>query len=473
MNAELPQGVWLETLGTTIDNYGAPVANRDVYPKIATAMAAILAPGAAAASLLLQQFASVGRYFVENAQDVPDKSPLFDSQVRLGMDRYVAGPPAAETLDLPELTGPAVQDAELDGQNMFAFSTVYAIAQLDEMKVFYTVDRLTEDFLNGVLATQHDAGGKLLDEWFWARRDRMTEADRRSVFSRMLGMPGGDVPKDVQPNIPFNDRFLGFLSSVAEFDRQQRISDLFTSTLAGNRGGSLAMTMENVRQKGHDLGANMSLYAYGYAHFAARRLNADFSNALNILKHPVITKLLGVTTPYQVIERKCIADFGKAPDIVRLRTMADAGKRIIDIVAKNSAAWSSASGLPLFPDLAAVAVGRQAAAASGKAPILSQIKAAGGPSAISVEDTEELIRQTQFWLAVNGLQYEDVDRRAQPKLNPYEPSIPAFSGLTSSTMPVNGAGAGSAMDKIKQMVSSGQAPTLDQLKSMLPGGFTN
>jgi hypothetical protein len=28
------------------------------------------------------------------------------------------------------------------------------------------------------------------------------------------------------------------------------------------------------------------------------------------------------------------------------------------------------------------------------------------------------------------------------------------------------------MDKIKQMVASGQAPTLDQLKSVLPGGFS-
>jgi len=502
--AEFPHAIqqaWLETLGTVPSFIGGALgtmSNRDAYPLIADAMAASSVistaasgtgtTGAATATgtnpgppLIIQQFASVGRYVVAHGAEVPVGSPLFPSQVRLGMDRYVSGPPAAETLDIPELTGPSVQEAELDGQNMFVFSTTYAISQLHEMKAFYTVDGLTEDFLNGVLATKFDEGGKLLDGWFWGRRDRMTEPERMSVFSRMLGVPGGEVPKDIQPNTGFNDYLMGFLASVAEFDRQQRISDLFSGNLAGTRGNSLAMTMENVRQKGHDLAANMSLYAYGYAHYSARRLNADFSAAFNILKSPVIQKLFGVTTPYQVIERKCISDFGKAPDIVRLRTMADAGKRILDIVAKNSSAWSSASGLPLFPDLSAVAAARQAAAASGtlspravasrSLSLVStpNINAAGGPSAISVDDTEELIRQTQFWLAVNGVQYDDVDKRSQPKLSPYEPSIPPLGGMASTGLPANGAG--QAMDKIKQMVSAGQTPSLDQLKALLPSGF--
>jgi hypothetical protein len=342
------------------------------------------------------------------------------------------------------------------------------------MKSFYTVDRLTEDFLNGTLATQHDSGGKLLDDWFWKRRDRMTEAERMSVFSRILGTPGGEVSKDVQANTGFNDYFIGFLAAVAEFDRQQRISDLFSSSFAGARSNSLAMTMENVRQKGHDLAANMSLYGYGNAHFAARRLNADFTSTFNILKNTVIQKLFGVTTPYQVIERVCISDFGKAPDIVRLRTMADAGKTILDIVAKYPTAWSSANGKPLFPDLTAVAAARLAGAAAsvartGPSLVAPSVALAGGDSAISLVDTEKLIRQTQFWLAVNGVQYDDVDKRSQPKLNAYEPSIPPLAGMGTTGTPANGAAG--AMDKIKQMVSSGQTPSLDQLKALLPTGF--
>lgn len=459
----LPQlrSAWLETLGSTANANGASVANKDMYAQIADIIATMQKVGDEKVPILFQQFAYVNRYAVTHAGDVPVNSQLFASEIRVALDQYVAGPPPTDTLDIPELTGAAVQDAQIDASNISAFATVYAIAQLEEMKSFYTVDRLTEDFLNGVLATQYDAGGRLLDTWFWKRRDRMTEAERRSIYSRMLGMTGGEVAREVQPNTDFNDRFMGFLSAIAEFDRQQRISDLFSGNFAGNRTSNLTMTMENVRQKGHDLAANMSVYGWGYAHYGARRLNADFTAVLEILKNPVIQKLLGVSTPYQVIERRCIADFGKSPDIVRLRTMADAGKRIIDLIAKNAQAWSGSTGHPLFPDLNAVAVYRQNAAAG----------VAVGPSDISLEDTDELIRQTQFWLAVNGIQYEDLDQRSKPKLNAYEPSLPAYGGGIAPGGVAGGAG--SAMDKIKQMVSSGQTPTLDQLKSILPGGFGN
>jgi hypothetical protein len=36
---------------------------------------------------------------------------------------------------------------------------------------------------------------------------------------------------------------------------------------------------------------------------------------------------------------------------------------------------------------------------------------------------------------------------------------------------IGASGAAGAMDKIKQMVSSGQTPSLDQLKALLPTGF--
>jgi hypothetical protein len=453
------QRVWIETLGSTFKADGTTVVkNRVLYPVIADIMLANSASSAggitgAGPSLIFQQFASVSRYVIANAGEVPSDSPLFDSQVRLGMDRYVGGPPPAETLDIPQLTGPAGPEGEIEGPNILNFATMYAVRYLDDMGLWDTVDTVTEDWLNGLLASGFDGAGKLLDAWFWGRRDRMSPPERRMLYTRMMGAADGDIPKHIQPNTDFHDRFMGFIGSAAEFDRQNRISDLFNNSLAGNRGRSLAMTMENVRQKGHDLAANMSLYAYGYSHFAARRLNADLNSAFNILKNAQIQRLLGVNNPYQVIERVAIAKQGKSPDIVRLRTMADSGKRILDIVGRNVTAWTSANGLPLFPDLTGSVTGP-------------------GPSAISLQDTLELIRQTQFWLAVNGVQDQQVDTYSRPVVAPYAPSIPAINGVTPSMPSMNGAGAASAMDKIKQMVASGQAPTLDQLKSVLPGGFS-
>jgi len=161
------QRVWIETLGSTFKADGKTVVkNRDLYPQIADIMLANSAANPAAnlaPTLIFQQFASVSRYVVANAGDVPVDSPLFDSQVRLGMDRYVGGPPPAETLDIPPLTGPAGPEGELDGQNILSFSTIYAIKQLDDMLLWDTVDSVTEDWLNGLLASGFDAAGKLLD----------------------------------------------------------------------------------------------------------------------------------------------------------------------------------------------------------------------------------------------------------------------------------------------------------------------
>jgi hypothetical protein len=453
------QRIWLEAMGKTIPAPNItpnPFPNRQLYVYVTEQMAA-----ANSGTVLYQQFAYVARFTIEHSDDVPFGSPLFNSQITVASDQYVAGPPPSESLDLPPLLGGSIQDAELDPTNMAVFSLVYAIAQGEEFGVFRTVDTLAENWINGLLATQFDTGGKQLDAWYWSRKDRMTEAERRMMYTRMLGMPGGEVPKDLQPNTEFNDRFWSFLAAVAEFDRQTRIADLFSGSLAGNSGQSLAMTMENVRQKGHDLGANMSVYAWGYPHYGARRANQDFTSAFTILQNPVIQNILGVTTPYQVIERTYIANYGKAPDIVRLRTMAVSGKAVLDIVARNSSAWTNSNGLPLFPNPYV-----QPGPIGGGGPVFIPVQ-----TAISLADTIALIQNTNLILATNGVQYSDIDKKSQPQLVAYEPSMPALSGLAPTT-PASG-GSGALMDRIKQMVSAGQTPSIDQLKALLPSGLAN
>jgi hypothetical protein len=462
------QRIWLEAMGRTIPAVKVPplqtpYPNRQLYADIAALLASTNS-----GTVLYQQFAYTARYAIQHSDDVPVGSPLFNSQVAVAAEQYVAGPPPAESLDLPPLLGGTIQDAELDPANMQIFSLVYAIAQGEEFGVFRTADTLAESWINGLLATQFDTGGKQLDAWYWSRKDRMTEAERRSMYTRMLGMPGGEIPRELQPNTEFNDRFWSFLAAVAEFDRQTRIADLFSGSIAGNSGQSLVMTMENVRQKGHDLGANMSLYSWGFPHYGARRANQDFTTAFAILQNPVIQNILGVTTPYQVIERTYISNFGKAPDIVRLRTMAVSGKAVLDIVARNSSAWTNSTGQPLFPNpyVNPGAFGAAPPPFVGAPPVI-----AGPPPAISVQDTLALIQNTNLILATNGVQYADIDKKSQPQLISYEPSMPALNGLQPTNRAANGQG--QLMDKIKQMVSAGQTPSIDQLKSLLPSGFTN
>jgi hypothetical protein len=93
---------------------------------------------------------------------------------------------------------------------------LYFAAMLDEQKTFRTADRLLELFERGLLPIQND---EPIREWRSARA-RLSEAERRDAYQRVLGVPGGAV--EGVPNRDFGDLWLRFVSAVGSFDRQQQ-----------------------------------------------------------------------------------------------------------------------------------------------------------------------------------------------------------------------------------------------------------
>ena len=426
------QKVWVESLGKTLDYNGAEAPNNAIYKEVAADI--VTFPGHTNGMISFQEFAAVGRYVINSAKDVPLGHPNFATQVRIGLDRFVGGAPPSDSLTLPPFTGEDGSDAEIAADNVRAVGTVLAGLNCERTRLFHVLDRITELFMQGMLPIGFDNSGKALDAYHWDSEDRLSEPARRMLYARVLGAPGADISKEVQPNREFDGLFLRFLSSLAEYDRQRRIGDLFDA----NRR-SLTLTGEQVRKTGRDLASNASLYGWGGTHFAARRLNAHITKALDILKMPQVQKAYGVSNPWQVIERVAATEFGAAPNIVKFRTMAESGKAILDLVAKHAKAWSATTGRPLFTE--------------------DVLRVDGD---IPVQDQEDLMRHTQYWLAVNGIGDDQVGKMSQPSDTAYAPSIPAYGG-------VGGTGTGGdAMEKIKQMVQTGSAPSIDQLKQMFP-----
>ena len=159
---------------------------------------------------------------------------------------------------------------------------------------------------------------------------------------------------------------------------------------------------------------------------------------------PEILNAYGVQSPFQVVERVCASDLGgTVPNVVRLKTMAEQGKKILDIVAANTTIWPG-SDQPLFFDPLLVAAG--GGAGMGLAGPLP------GPFPVDIQPDVErrLISSVEQWLAVNGIK-----EITQPSA-----SIPTISSD----------GAGGPLDQLRQMISAGQAPSLDQLKALMPDG---
>jgi hypothetical protein len=259
------------------------------------------------------------------------------------------------------------------------------------------------------------------------------------TYTRVLGATGGEVSKEAPPNRSFQDLFMRFLASVSEFDRQRRIADVVGGSRA--RDDALSLTGEQVRKAGRDLAANATLYGYGITFFVAQKLKDQVERNLRILSTPEILAAYGVQSPFQVIERVCASDFGgRVPNIVRYKTMAESGKKILDIVAANIPAWLGLSGRDLFEDPFDI----------GSSPEVS-------PD-IPPNVQRDLARAVEDWLAVNGIKDEQRARLGEPEITAATPSIPTATGD----------GGGGAFDQLRQMVSSGQTPSLDQLKALLP-----
>jgi len=424
-----------ELLKKVPTNDGGQVSSKEVYRKIAE----LIPTFAAKPDVFYQEFATVGRYVISRADEIPFNHPRFERQVRLGLDQYVSGAPDFDSLELPPLQGDNGADTEIIADNIKATSMTYAALQLDVgMRMIDVVDRINEIFHNGQLPIGFDSGGKAIDDYNWSAEDRMNAMARRMHYSRVLGAAGGDVSKEVQPNTQFESLFMRFLSSLAEYERQQRIADI----VANNRPQNL--TSEYVRKAGRDLAANLTLYGWAATQFAARRLRQHIEDALNILKQPSVQKAYGVTNLYQVIERVAALEFNSTPNIVKHRTMAEAGKQILDLVAKYAHVWTKTDGTPLFEE--------------------SGFKVFD----INRADRDILLNQTQYWLAVNGIKDAQVDKYAEPEIAQYVPSIPSFGGgfNGNGAAKTNGSGNPDQMDRIKQMVTQGQMPSLDQLQGM-------
>lgn len=390
--------------------------------------------------LSYSEFAYASQEMVEKEPPVQTTDPQFATMVNAALTNFVSGKSDFGRLELPPLLVEEAIDSEIESDNIRAVGMLYAGYHLEQMRLFDVVDRIMEIFMNGQLPIGVGAAGAALDDYYWTSEDRMSQAARYSHYSRVLGVAGGDVSREVQPNTEFNNLWLRFLSSVAEYDRQQRVADLL-NTNNGQR--SLATTIEHVRKAGRDLAANVSLYGWAATHYAAKRLSHQIELSFNILRQPAIQRAYAATGPFQVIERVAAAEFRQVPNIVRHRTMADAGNGILNIIAAYPTAWSSGSTRQELFQLPAVA----GVGVSATRP--------ASPGIIPFDKVQELLRQTQYWLAVMGVQDSQIDQLSQPVETP-----------TSPTIPTGGFGGGADIDRLRQMVSQGQIPSMDELKSV-------
>jgi len=178
------------------------------------------------------------------------------------------------------------------------------------MKLFQVADRLVELFASGQLPIGGTGGKRLYDYWKQLSQ-RLSAADRRNLFARVFGFPGGD---DSLSNREFNNLWARFIAAAA-----------------ADTGGDAA----SLREPAAALARNLSASSGGFAKYAALELVEQIREIIAMLSDREIQGAYGARDMWGVIDRVSSLELGGSANVVRYRTMASSGAAIIGWLADN------------------------------------------------------------------------------------------------------------------------------------------
>lgn len=306
-------------------------------------------------------------------------------------------PPSAIVIDLPDLEEQA--EVEIQTNNLHAAQALYYGAMLEELRMWEVVEKLVELFQYGMLPLgRGDAGNRLYRRWRTSA-ERISEVERRNMYARVFGFPGGDAALG-NVNRDFQDLWLRFVSAISAFVRQFKVDSLLRSDIP------VTVSQEQVRKAGRDLAANLSLHTYGMAYSLATDIQAEVKEFITLLSDPEIKAAYGGRDMWQVIDQVSTLELGGARNSIRYRTMANSGAIIIRWLA-NRADKLASTGLVDILDLNDI---RNPPQRNGKA---------------TVDPTDyDLVSACEQWLAVTGTPDTQVEEYAQPIEGPTITSAP-------------------------------------------------
>jgi hypothetical protein len=326
--------------------------------------------------IFTRQFAEVVRRLHEQGirSDDPQLRIKFLNAWHIVLGGSVAQRASQIAVDLPDLEERVQADIIKD--NVRALAALYFAAQLEDLKFFQVIDKVTEQFLSGMIPISRSVGSEGIFRYYRDAEDRFTETERRSMYARAFGFAQGAVDEPL-PNREFADLWIRFCSSVSIFDRERALTGM-------RRSISSPELFKNAR----DLAVNLSLHGYGVAHFAAVELQDTVKSVLKTLSYPDVLQAYGVLDVWQLIERVSGLYLGGAANSVRQRTMATAGSKIILWLAEEAQQLSSSTGHIDIPK---------------NAPIIGYV---------------------ERWLAVTGMGEDATEKYSEPVSIPSQPTIP-------------------------------------------------
>jgi len=306
-------------------------------------------------------------------------------------------PPSSLEISLPDLE--EAVDVEIVRENLDAAQAIYFAYQLEEARMPQVVEKIVDLFRSGLLPLSYGKTGDYLYGYYKKASERITEGERRDLYMRAFGAPGGD-PSMNQPNREFNELWLRFISAVSSFGRQLNVDRMFRSQIP------LAVSQEQVRKAARDLAASLSRNCYGIAYQFSKELKTLIIEFRDLLSDQEIRGAFGARDMWQVIDQVNANYLGGARNSHRYRTQARAGAVIIAWLTQNHQRLTNR-----FDEVISL-----------NALMNPQLRGSDKP--METPTDWDLLQACEQWLAVGGVQDQRVEEYAQPVESPTITSKP-------------------------------------------------
>jgi hypothetical protein len=227
------------------------------------------------------------------------------------------------------IASPAAPGEDTNGEivsaNLRALQPVYFAAMLEEARLFDVVDCLVTMFSQGTLSIGPGRAGAVLYRHWKSQHTRFTTEQRRNVYARAFGLPGGDP--SVLPNRDFNDLWVRFVSIVG----------MYSAELQSLPPGQRSVGTEEVLVSGRALASNLSSRGHGLAWFAASDFKVEMQQVIELLSDVELQNEFGAKTPWQLLQTVAAVELGARPNVPRGHTRAENGAIIIRWLANRRA----------------------------------------------------------------------------------------------------------------------------------------
>jgi hypothetical protein len=257
---------------------------------------------------------------------------------------------------------------DIVAENIQAMQAIYYAYQLEQMCAFQVVERIVELYQQGLLPLGAAPAGQAL-QCYWQADDRLTALERADLYARAFGAPGGQASEG-ETDDDFLSLWLRFITSVAMYSIQRTVDPLLVPPTSAHA---------RLRDAARALAVNASAHGAALT-TGARRLSADVSELLALLRDPEIVQAFGARDMWQVIDQVNTLELGGPVNVTRYRTRAQAGSVILQ--------WLAAHADTLR---------RPAVVTTNVCP-----------------DDADLVQAVAQWLAVSGIQDTAVDQLAHP-----------------------------------------------------------